>query len=171
MTGDQKKDLWCFCFICMIRSKLHRSMPQRNQREQWSSVMAVDSIHCSLSQHLPATAASRVQGCCSDGQVKKHEDMFTHIKLPQSWNHFEMYWVFCCYLCRICLLHSRHRLLEALRVASVWRRANKTDHATPVLPYARLAFIRTLNFLNKVACKAAHKHIHTYTHHIISILA
>ncbi|XP_044208479.1 hyaluronidase-3 isoform X1 [Thunnus albacares] len=43
-------------------------------------------------------------------------------------------------------LMVRHRLLEALRVASLWRRGN---HATPVLPYARLAFTRSLNFLNK----------------------
>ncbi|XP_041801702.1 hyaluronidase-3 [Chelmon rostratus] len=46
-------------------------------------------------------------------------------------------------------LMVRHRLLEALRVASVWRHGNSTDHATPVLPYARLAFTHTLNFLNK----------------------
>ncbi|XP_042266250.1 hyaluronidase-3 isoform X2 [Thunnus maccoyii] len=43
-------------------------------------------------------------------------------------------------------LMVRHRLLEALRVASLWRRGN---HTTPVLPYARLAFTRSLNFLNK----------------------
>ncbi|XP_038578921.1 hyaluronidase-3 [Micropterus salmoides] len=43
----------------------------------------------------------------------------------------------------------RHRLLEALRVASVWRHANNTSHATPVIPYARLAFTHTLTFLNK----------------------
>lgn len=44
----------------------------------------------------------------------------------------------------------RHRLLEALRVASHWRHGNNTSHATPVLPYARLAFTHTLRFLNKV---------------------
>ncbi|XP_029974370.1 hyaluronidase-3 isoform X1 [Salarias fasciatus] len=44
-------------------------------------------------------------------------------------------------------LMIRHRLLEALRVASLWRRDD--SHATPVLPYARLAFTHTLNFLNK----------------------
>ncbi|CAK6979596.1 hyaluronidase-3 [Scomber scombrus] len=46
-------------------------------------------------------------------------------------------------------LMVRHRLLEALRVASVWPHANKTNQATAVLPYARLAFTHTLNFLNK----------------------
>ncbi|XP_049436085.1 hyaluronidase-3 [Epinephelus fuscoguttatus] len=46
-------------------------------------------------------------------------------------------------------LMVRHRLLEALRVASVWRYGNNTNHATPVLPYARLAFTHTLTFLNK----------------------
>ncbi|XP_041860866.1 hyaluronidase-3 isoform X2 [Melanotaenia boesemani] len=46
-------------------------------------------------------------------------------------------------------LMIRHRLLEALRVASLWRHGNNTSHATPVLPYARLAFTHTLNFLNK----------------------
>ncbi|XP_029290811.1 LOW QUALITY PROTEIN: hyaluronidase-3 [Cottoperca gobio] len=46
-------------------------------------------------------------------------------------------------------LMVRHRLLEALRVASVWRHGNNTDHATPVLPYARIAFAHTLTFLNK----------------------
>ncbi|XP_008282945.1 hyaluronidase-3 [Stegastes partitus] len=46
-------------------------------------------------------------------------------------------------------LMVRHRLLEALRVASLWRHGNTTIHATPVLPYARLAFTHTLNFLNK----------------------
>nr|XP_019944397.1 PREDICTED: hyaluronidase-3-like [Paralichthys olivaceus] len=49
-------------------------------------------------------------------------------------------------------LMVRQRLLEALRVASLWRH-NNTKHATPVLPYARLAFTHTLTFLNKVpAC-------------------
>ncbi|XP_051280454.1 hyaluronidase-3-like isoform X1 [Dicentrarchus labrax] len=43
-------------------------------------------------------------------------------------------------------LMVRHRLLEALRVASVW---HNTKHATPVLPYARLAFTHSLTFLNK----------------------
>ncbi|XP_070696372.1 hyaluronidase-3 [Pempheris klunzingeri] len=46
-------------------------------------------------------------------------------------------------------LMIRHRLMEALRVASVWRHGNGTNHATPVLPYARLAFTHTLIFLNK----------------------
>ncbi|KAM6977738.1 hyaluronidase-3 [Aplochiton taeniatus] len=45
-------------------------------------------------------------------------------------------------------LMVRHRLLEAFRVASRWQYAN-TDHATPVLPYARLAFTHTLQFLDK----------------------
>lgn len=44
----------------------------------------------------------------------------------------------------------RRRLLEALRVASVWRHGNNTSKATPVLPYARLAFTHSLSFLNKV---------------------
>ncbi|CAJ1055469.1 hyaluronidase-3 isoform X1 [Xyrichtys novacula] len=46
-------------------------------------------------------------------------------------------------------LMVRYRLLEALRVASVWRHGNNTNHATPVLPYARLTFAHTLTFLNK----------------------
>ncbi|KAM6929212.1 hyaluronidase-3 [Lycodopsis pacificus] len=46
-------------------------------------------------------------------------------------------------------LMVRHRLLEALRVASVWRHGNDTRRATPVLPYARLAFTHSLTFLNK----------------------
>ncbi|XP_012722195.2 hyaluronidase-3 [Fundulus heteroclitus] len=46
-------------------------------------------------------------------------------------------------------LMIRHRLLEALRVASLWRPENSNNQATPVLPYARLAFTHTLNFLNK----------------------
>ncbi|KAK5863286.1 hypothetical protein PBY51_000327 [Eleginops maclovinus] len=46
-------------------------------------------------------------------------------------------------------LMVRHRLLEALRVASVWHHGNNTNQATPVLPYARLAFTHTLTFLNK----------------------
>ncbi|CAB1449246.1 unnamed protein product [Pleuronectes platessa] len=45
-------------------------------------------------------------------------------------------------------LMVRHRLLEALRVASHWRH-DSINHATPVLPYARLAFIHTLSFLNE----------------------
>ncbi|XP_074538179.1 hyaluronidase-3 [Halichoeres trimaculatus] len=44
-------------------------------------------------------------------------------------------------------LMVRHRLLEALRVASVWR--HNTSPTPPVLPYARLAFAHTLTFLNK----------------------
>ncbi|XP_069549966.1 hyaluronidase-3 [Brachyistius frenatus] len=46
-------------------------------------------------------------------------------------------------------LMVRYRLLEALRVASLWRHGNNTNRATPVLPYARLAFTHTLNFLNE----------------------
>ncbi|KAM4737205.1 hyaluronidase-3 [Anableps anableps] len=46
-------------------------------------------------------------------------------------------------------LMIRHRLLEALRVASLWRHDNNNNQATPVLPYARLAFTHTLNFLNE----------------------
>ncbi|XP_060912616.1 hyaluronidase-3 [Labrus mixtus] len=46
-------------------------------------------------------------------------------------------------------LMVRYRLLEALRVASVWHHDENTNHATPVLPYARLAFTHTLTFLNK----------------------
>lgn len=46
-------------------------------------------------------------------------------------------------------LMVRHRLLEALRVASVWRHGNVSERATPVFPYARLAFTHTLSFLNK----------------------
>ncbi|XP_076010069.1 hyaluronidase-3 isoform X2 [Genypterus blacodes] len=45
-------------------------------------------------------------------------------------------------------LMVRHRLLEALRVASVWRRGNNSSQATPVISYTRPAFIHTLNFLN-----------------------
>ncbi|XP_059907771.1 hyaluronidase-3 [Gadus macrocephalus] len=44
-------------------------------------------------------------------------------------------------------LMVRHRVLEALRVGSVWRHDN-TSKATPVLPYARLAFAHTLDFLS-----------------------
>uniref|UniRef100_UPI0037E88BC0 hyaluronidase-3 n=1 Tax=Semicossyphus pulcher TaxID=241346 RepID=UPI0037E88BC0 len=44
-------------------------------------------------------------------------------------------------------LMVRHRILEALRVASVWH--NDNNHATPVLPYSRLAFTHTLTFLNQ----------------------
>ncbi|XP_026008907.1 hyaluronidase-3 isoform X1 [Astatotilapia calliptera] len=47
-------------------------------------------------------------------------------------------------------LMVRHRLLEALRVASGWPYHNNTDHATPVLPYARLAFTHSLKFLSKM---------------------
>lgn len=58
----------------------------------------------------------------------------------------------------------RHTLLEALRVASVWHHSNNTAHATPVLPYARLAFTHSLTFLNTVGFVAAHKIVHTHTH-------
>lgn len=50
----------------------------------------------------------------------------------------------------------RHRLLEALRVASDWRHNNATHVAKPVLPYARLAFTHTLSFLNKVGFVPTH---------------
>ncbi|XP_040009359.1 hyaluronidase-3 [Xiphias gladius] len=46
-------------------------------------------------------------------------------------------------------LMVRHRLLEALRVASIWRHSSNTNRNTPVLSYARLAFTHTLTFLNK----------------------
>lgn len=44
----------------------------------------------------------------------------------------------------------RYTLLEALRVASVWRHGGTSSGATPVLPYARLAYTHTVAFLNKV---------------------
>ncbi|XP_029993577.1 hyaluronidase-3 isoform X2 [Sphaeramia orbicularis] len=44
-------------------------------------------------------------------------------------------------------LMVRHRVLEALRVASAWR--PHPNHSTPVFPYNRLAFTHTLSFLNK----------------------
>lgn len=47
-------------------------------------------------------------------------------------------------------LMVRHRLLEALRVASMWRHGNNTSQATPVFAYARLAFINTFTFLDKI---------------------
>lgn len=47
------------------------------------------------------------------------------------------------------VLMVRHTVLEALRVASVWRHGNTSSRATPVIPYARLAFAHTLTFLNK----------------------
>lgn len=47
-------------------------------------------------------------------------------------------------------LMVRHRLLEAFRVASQWHHVNTDpNHATPVLPYTRLAFTHTLEFLAK----------------------
>ncbi|XP_022613271.1 hyaluronidase-3-like [Seriola dumerili] len=46
-------------------------------------------------------------------------------------------------------LMVRHRLLEALRVAALWRHGNNTSHSTPVLSYSRLAFTHTLSFLNE----------------------
>ncbi|TKS77296.1 Hyaluronidase-3 [Collichthys lucidus] len=55
----------------------------------------------------------------------------------------------------------RHRLLEALRVASHWRHGNNTSHATPVLPYARLAFTHTLRFLNEHQCMILKDYIRT----------
>ncbi|KAM7404428.1 hypothetical protein PAMP_011773 [Pampus punctatissimus] len=58
-------------------------------------------------------------------------------------------------------LMVRHRLLEALRVASLWRHGNKTNHATPVLPYVRLAFTHTLHLLNKDQCILLRDYIHT----------
>ncbi|KAG8002826.1 Hyaluronidase-1 [Nibea albiflora] len=58
-------------------------------------------------------------------------------------------------------LMVRHRLLEALRVASHWRHGNDTSHATPVLPYARLAFTHTLKFLNKRQCIILRDYIRT----------
>ncbi|XP_075882283.1 hyaluronidase-3 [Nelusetta ayraudi] len=50
---------------------------------------------------------------------------------------------------RDAVLMVRHTVLEALRVASVWRHGNTSSHSTPVIPYARLAFAHTLNFLNE----------------------
>lgn len=53
-------------------------------------------------------------------------------------------------------------MLEALRVASVWRHGNTSSHSTPVIPYARLAFAHTLNFLNEVGFLSRFlRHTHT----------
>lgn len=46
-------------------------------------------------------------------------------------------------------LMVRHRLLEAFRVASLWGHDNSNNQAMPLLPYVRLAFTHTLDFLNK----------------------
>ncbi|XP_056895965.1 hyaluronidase-3 [Takifugu flavidus] len=46
-------------------------------------------------------------------------------------------------------LMVRYTLLEALRVASLWRHGGTSSGATPVLPYARLAYTHSLAFLNK----------------------
>ncbi|XP_068452883.1 hyaluronidase-3 isoform X2 [Clinocottus analis] len=58
-------------------------------------------------------------------------------------------------------LMIRYRLLEAMRVASLWHHGNNTRHATPVLPYARLAFTHSLTFLNKHQCGLLRDYIHT----------
>lgn len=79
--------------------------------------------------------------------TKKHEETITHMyllqlnSLPEEGKHW---WTFLS-----CSL--RHRLLEALRVASLWHHGNNTNHATPVLSYVRLAFTHTLKFLSKVS--------------------
>lgn len=72
-------------------------------------------------------------------------------------------------LTKLFSLPLRYRLLEALRVASLWRQ--NTSHATPVLPYARLAFAHTLTFLNKV-CLSLSKNtlIFTLIYELFSIL-
>ncbi|XP_054464397.1 hyaluronidase-3 isoform X2 [Anoplopoma fimbria] len=58
-------------------------------------------------------------------------------------------------------LMVRHRLLEALRVASVWHHGNNTTQAIPVLPYARLAFTHSLTFLDKHQCSLLRDYVHT----------
>lgn len=63
----------------------------------------------------------------------------------------------------IVCVSPRHTVLEALRVASVWRHGNTSSHSTPVIPYARLAFAHTLKFLNEVGF-LSHFPRHTHTH-------
>lgn len=94
--------------------------------------MALGSVDCPLSQYLPATKASRIQPRGSDGQVQEPSDGEAPLPSLQS------------------LRVSRYTLLEALRAASVWRHGGTSSGATPVLPYARLAYTHTLAFLNKV---------------------
>ncbi|CAB1329445.1 unnamed protein product [Coregonus sp. 'balchen'] len=60
-----------------------------------------------------------------------------------------------------------HRLLEALRVANQYPTA---IHATPVLPYARLAFAHTLHLLNKRQCVILRDYIHSKLGEYISTL-
>ncbi|KAJ8015926.1 hypothetical protein DPEC_G00001770 [Dallia pectoralis] len=52
----------------------------------------------------------------------------------------------------------RYRLIEALRVAKQY--PSTRTHATPVLPYARLAFAHTLQFLNKRQCEILRDYVH-----------
>lgn len=68
-------------------------------------------------------------------------------RFPQS--QFSYDWFprgFCVCVC----VSSRHTVLEALRVASVWGHGNTSSAPTPVIPYARLAFAHTLKFLAEV---------------------
>lgn len=82
--------------------------------------------------------AGRIQPRTSDGQVRDAPD----ISLQPAWDVQPAQFTDSPFF--------RYTLLEALRVASVWPRGGTSSGATPVLPYARLAYTHTVAFLNKV---------------------
>lgn len=59
-------------FLCPIRQKVHGTLPQRDQKAERPSRLALVRLHGSLSQHLPAPPEpERLHGRRSDGQVSQ----------------------------------------------------------------------------------------------------
>lgn len=121
--------------------RCHKGTKQQNDQLSW---LWAQSTALYPSIYLPQRLAGSEDAALMVRYMRKYSDI-----LPISW-----------YLWRGLIVMTdgtvlpstlRHRLLESLRVASLWRHDNSTNRATPVLPYARLAFTHTLDFLNKVA--------------------
>nr|XP_046253627.1 hyaluronidase-3 [Scatophagus argus]XP_046253628.1 hyaluronidase-3 [Scatophagus argus]XP_046253629.1 hyaluronidase-3 [Scatophagus argus] len=105
------------------------------------------SFPACLNEHKRKTDKSYT-GCCNKG-TKRNNDRLSWLWRQSTALYPSIYLPQRLAGSMDAALMMRHRLLEALRVASVWRHSNTSSHATPVLPYARIAFIHTLTFLNK----------------------
>ncbi|KAF0036811.1 hypothetical protein F2P81_012123 [Scophthalmus maximus] len=52
-----------------LRQELHRTLSQGDETAERPAVLALESVHRSLSQHLPVTEAGRISGCSAHGQA------------------------------------------------------------------------------------------------------
>lgn len=146
-----ERNLCCVWSDVTYTGHCHRGTRRQNDRLSW---LWTQSTALYPSIYLP----QRLAGSTDAALMVRYRRCFlpqmtSVLKTYPLWSRRSSCWTFLSSL-------LRYRLLEALRVASLWRNGDRANHATPVLAYARLAFTHTLNFLNKVA---AHKLVNPST--------